>query len=278
MLPTFLIIGAQKAATTTLYEVLRQHPDVFMPDLKETNYFIEQGNLARGQAWYESLFDGAGDALHRGEASPGYTMFPHFRGAPARAAAIVPEVRLIYVIRHPVDRMRSAWTHHTGEGLEDRDLEYALREHAHYQLVSCYGLQVAQWLAEFPREQLLVLRLDDIRDDPGGTLDRVLAHLGLPAGWRPADLGHSWNTSAGKTMPPRWLRAAAGVARRLGRERLAVRFGPLSRVFGRFARPITPDAVALDPDLEIALRDLFRADLVRLRSLVDPELDVWGLA
>jgi hypothetical protein len=106
----------------------------------------------------------------------------------------------------------------------------------------------------------------------------VLVHLGLPAGWRPADLGHSWNTSAGKTTPPRWLRAAAGVARRLGRERLAVRFGPLSRLFGRFARPITPDALALDPELETALHDLFRADLVRLRSLVDPELDVWGLA
>lgn len=277
MLPTFLIIGAQKAATTTLHQLLRQHPEVFLPELKETNYLIEQGNLARGREWYESLFDPAGDRPHRGEASPGYTMFPHFRGAPERAATLMPTARLIYVIRHPVERMRSAWAQQTGEGLEDRDLVDALLGDSHHIQLSSYGLQTAQWLAHFPREQLLVLRQEDLRDHPGTVIDQVLQHLGLPTGWRPADLGRAWNVTEDKRLQRRTLRTVAGMARRSGHELAARRLGPTGPL-GRLARPFRPDDLLLPADLHAALTEVFRSDLALLRSLVGPELDLWDLA
>ncbi|MFL5822273.1 MAG: sulfotransferase family protein, partial [Solirubrobacteraceae bacterium] len=123
MLPTFLIIGAQKAASTALWRMLTEHPDVFIPEMKETDFLLGTDQSGRGRAWYESLYEAAGEARHRGDASPSYSMFPFFRGVPERAAELVPEARIIYIIRHPVKRMISHWMNATSIGNEYRTIE-----------------------------------------------------------------------------------------------------------------------------------------------------------
>lgn len=277
MLPTFLIIGAQKAATTTLDAHLREHPDIAMPEgLKEANFLIDEGHWHRGRGWYESLWANAGAVRHRGEASPGYTMFPTFRHAPRRAAELCPEARLVYMIRHPVERMVSAWIQATSSGLERRRLATALIEQRHYADLSSYGMQLAQWLQYFDRDRVLVLRSEDLAADYSSSLDRLLAHLDLPPGWRPADPGARVNESRDKRAPRAHMSLAAHTARAAGRARAA---DQLANRGGRWRRRrLRDDEARLEPDLRAALEDTFRADLALLRTLVGPDMDLWGLA
>lgn len=274
--PTFLVIGAQKAATTTIWGWLRQHPDVYLPVVKETNHLLDVGTWDRGLGWYESLFAGGAGHRHRGDVSPAYTMFPLFRHAPERAAEVVPGARLVYLVRHPVDRMVSAWAQLVGAGFEHRDLADALLHEAHYTHASMYGLQLDRWLAHHAREDLLVLRSDDLAVDPDGLLDRLLSHLGLPTGWRPDDAGRAWNRTDQKQTVPRPVRRLGRTVRAAGFTRAAHALGPEGRVGRRVARPLRFSP--LDPGLAADLADVFRADFVRLRQIVGDEMDLWGLA
>jgi hypothetical protein len=280
LLPTFLIIGSAKAATTTLWSILNQHPDVFVPELKEPNYLLGGTWASRGRSWYESLFaDGAG-VRHRGEASPAYSMFPMFPGVPERAAELVPEVRIIYMIRHPVRRMVSHWTQATTAGHEHRPLQDALVWASAYHFTSCYGLQLSRWAKAFPLEALLVLRSEDLDSDPEGSIDRVLEHLRLDRGWRPTVTEMRENASTRKPRSPRPVIRAAGALRGAGLERAAqwlAKRTPFKERAG-LLRPYRPSELELDPAHAEALLECFRADFGLLRQLVGPELDLYGLA
>lgn len=206
-LPHFLLIGAQKAGTTSLYDAIAQHPRVVHALGKGVHYFDAAG---RGAAWYRSNFpvvlrpgrdDPARAPFLTGEASPEYLPHPL---APARVAALVPGVRLLAVLRDPVDRAVSHYHHSRALGTESLPLRealareaervagelarvaadpradsVALRHHA-YVTRSRYAEQLARWLALFPREQLLAVRFEDLVADPPAVLDRVFAFLGLP--------------------------------------------------------------------------------------------------
>lgn len=280
MLPSFFIIGAAKAATTTVWSALGEHPDVFLPGVKEPNYLLGGDWSRRGLGWYESLYDEAGTASARGDASPGYSMFPLFTGVPERAAALVPDARIIYMIRHPVQRMVSHWTQATTAGYEHRPLNEALIWGSVYFFTSCYGLQLSRWAAMFPRDALLVVRCEDLDGDPGGSLDRILTHVGLEPGWRPTQTESRRNASEWKVRSPRTLRNVAGALRGAGLESAArhltrrtpskMRLG----ILGAYPR----EELELEEQRAAALFECFRPDFAFLRQLVGSEIDLYGLA
>lgn len=198
-LPNFLILGAQKAGTTALFSYLRAHPRITGPAWKEVSYFDR--HYARGTRWYRGQFPLARRPLV-GEASPSYVFHPL---APARVAALVPEARLIVLVRNPVDRAYSHYQHEVAlrreplsfedalgkederlRGEEERmlaDPSYFSREwwdHT-YLARGRYAEQLGRWLAVFPRERLLVVPTEDLSDDAAGTYGRVLDFLGAPA-------------------------------------------------------------------------------------------------
>ena len=128
-LPNFVVIGAMKAGTVSLRHYLDEHPDVFLGrggTFGEPNFFTAEYNWPRGRGWYESLFDGADQAAAIGECSPSYTMAPAFGGVPERMAQVVPDARLIYLVRDPIARMRSMYMHQVSAGRERRRAEAAL--------------------------------------------------------------------------------------------------------------------------------------------------------
>jgi hypothetical protein len=206
-LPELLIIGTQRGGTTSLYEYLSRHPDVVPPLGKELQYFsVEHG---RGEAWYRAHFPterAVERRRHRGadclvfEASPYYLFHPH---APRRAAATVPGAKLIALLRDPVERAYSHYAHMQQRGLEPLSFEdavaaeperlagevermqadptYESRAHRLWSYVSRgrYAPQLSEWLAHFPRPQLLVLKSEDLFADPGAVYGRVLEFLGL---------------------------------------------------------------------------------------------------
>src|SRR5262249_53847165 len=109
--PDFIVIGAMKSATTTLHEQLRRQPGLFMCRPKEPNFFSADAIHARGWAWYGSLFRSAGTEELRGESSTHYTKLPTYPRTVERMVQDLPRLKLIYLMRHPIDRLISQYVH-----------------------------------------------------------------------------------------------------------------------------------------------------------------------
>jgi hypothetical protein len=270
MLPTFLLIGAMKSGTTTLYSYLAEHPDVFMPALKEPNFFNDHWH--RGVGWYERLFAPAGGALARGEASVRYTSFPEDAECPRRIASVIPQARLLFLVRDPVDRIRSHYLHELCALRERRPLEQAVRENPIYLDRSRYAMQLERYLDFFPREQLLVLRAEELFRAPLEVLPRLYGFLGVDPGWRPAGPPRRDNETARRFQLPVLVRqgvklaSAAGVYRHVPRglkEAIRVTTQQRSRTM--------PD-VRIPPGLAADLRAELADDLRRLNQLAGEPL------
>jgi Sulfotransferase domain len=201
-LPDFLILGAQKAGTTALYAYLRRHPGVGGPSWKEVSYFDR--HYARGADWYRGNFPNRLRTRGKlvGEASPSYLFHPL---APERVRALVPEARLIALVRNPVDRALSHYNHERALGREPLPFEAALAAEEErlrgeeerllaepryfsrawwshtYKARGRYAEQLERWLAVFPREQLLVVPSEELLEQPEAAHARVLAFVGAPA-------------------------------------------------------------------------------------------------
>jgi hypothetical protein len=208
-LPDFLVIGAPKAGSTALHAALVQHPQLFLSTPKEPKYFLTDGrrpergtqrgpgdaHSAREWIWrradYERLFDPAPAGMLRGESTPFYLWD---QAAQRRIHQTIPDVKLIAVIRDPIDRAYSNWTHLRADGLEpeadfltacDLEDERAAAGYApfwRYLGLSRYGEQLTHLLTLFPREQVHVLRYRDLIDAPADTLDSIARFLGVTPG------------------------------------------------------------------------------------------------
>ena len=270
MLPTFLLIGAMKSGTTTLYGYLAQHPDVFMPALKEPNFFNDHWH--RGVGWYERLFTAAGGALARGEASVRYTSFPDDPECPRRIASVVPDMRLLFLVREPVDRIRSHYLHEVAALRERRPLEQAVRENPIYLDRSRYAMQLERYLEHFRREQLLVLRAEDLFRAPLEVLPRVYAFLGVDPAWRPVDPVRRDNETARRFQLPVLVRQGVKVASEAGIYRHVPQWAKQTvRVVTQRRSQTMPEA-RIPPALTAQLRAELADDLRRLHEITGERL------
>lgn len=181
----FAIIGAMKAGTTTLYYWLRRDPALRVSSRKEPDFFNSPGifksSAAKGLKWYAGLFqNGTGPA---GECSTGYTKYPTDIGVPKRLHDHNPDLRFIYILRNPIDRIASHIAHNQnawGRPAPANCMEVCQQpEHEHYLNVSRYHLQLEQFFPYFAREQFLVLTTDELRGDPNEFMRKVYCHLGV---------------------------------------------------------------------------------------------------
>lgn len=185
--PTLLIIGAHKAGTTSLYEYLNAHPEIRLSAEKELCYFAgpARPTLAsrweKGPQWYRGNFLGMA-AVH-GEASTAYTNYPHTPGVPRRIHDAIPDVKLIYAVRDPVDRLVSHYLHVCGVGRERRSISEVLSSSqltdSAYLLRSCYWLQLRQYLALFAPSQVLIVPFEQLVRARRETLGGVFRFLGV---------------------------------------------------------------------------------------------------
>jgi hypothetical protein len=224
--PTFLVIGAQKSGTTSLRRYLVQHPAVVCTTPKEVHYFDVYHSL--GRAWYLTHYPlrthavpirrRFGIAPAVGEATPEYLFHPH---APSRAHAFDPSLRLIAVLRDPVDRAYSQFQMQVRKRGQTSSFEHALAcepeylaeelEHVHadpsyvsttglwrsYVARGRYAEQLERWFELFPREQLLVLTSEELWDDPAAAVRAITRFLHVPE-WQPESYPHQ---SAGTHAP-----------------------------------------------------------------------------
>jgi hypothetical protein len=195
-LPDLIVIGAMKCATSAVHRYLDAHPSISMSSLKELNFFSgrdeapagpesswwRHGQWHRGVDWYRRQFDGS--APLRGESSPAYTS-PTEPQAAARMASVVPDVRLVYLVRDPVQRALSQYAHHHRDGTERRDVAKALLDPtSQYVSRSRYHERLRPFLDHFSRAQIHVVVQERLLADRATEVARIYDHVGAHADWR----------------------------------------------------------------------------------------------
>ncbi len=297
-LPNFLVIGAAKSGTTSLVSYLAQHPDVFVPVSKEPNYFALSGqqdnpigpapaHILRQKLYnwsrsdlsdYTALFDAAGDARAVGEGSVRYL---YFRDAPARVRDMLPDIRIVAILRDPVSRLFSHYNMNRQNQLEPLDLRTALAAEDdrvaagwgwdwHYRRLSLYGGQLKRWFELFPREQIQVHFYDDFAIDPMATVSDIYRHIKVDPGFTP-DMRRRGMVS---TLPRNlWLDRRINWPGRM-------RYKLLSPPFRRVAVPLlhrlnrwnSRPAPPIDPDVRAEITPVFSEDLAFLSELLQREV------
>jgi len=219
-MPNVIVIGAMKAGTTSMHNYLDVHPDVAVSAEKEMRFFSDP----RALDWlgrYQEHFPAG--TRYRVESSPHYTKLPVVPGVVDRMADLVPDARLIYLVRDPVERIVAEYVEqvqwHAAYGTLEEELADAADPANALVASSRYATQLEEFLRRYPREQVLVLDLADLGTDVVGTMARVFSFLDLDAPTASAEDYGRHNTREEKYQVPGWL--------------LRLRRGPLLRAFRR---------------------------------------------
>ena len=177
--PDFFIIGAMKAATSTLHEQLSAQPGLSMSQPKELYFFSDDAVWDQGLDWYASHFEGIAPTDLCGESSTHYSKLPTYPCTIERLAATIDKPRFIYVMRHPIDRLVSQYQHMQLEGEIHEPLEHAIaRSNPELIDYSCYSKQLLPYLTRFGTECVLPVFFDRLLQNPQAELERVCTFLG----------------------------------------------------------------------------------------------------
>lgn len=282
-LPDFIIGGPPRSGTTSLFRHMEQHPQICVSSVKEPWFFTTPGDQKRFRtvprarptrwSWYEDLFAHCGDDLIKGEGSTVYFYAP---GTPGLIHAAAPDVRLIFVLRDPIDRVYSHYLH----DLRSRRLppfeKMIDRDHprlAFYLDVSRYRVHLERFRETFSPDQILVLFLEDLRDRAGETIRRAYEFVGADPSFVPDELGVARNTAVkprsrlvGRIFSPRplpwpalhrpWRSIAAAVRR---------------------VNTVKIDSVVV-PEWRRSLLPALADDIERLEAMLGRRLDAWKSA
>lgn len=233
-----------KSGTTTLFRWLEQHPQVRLPAVKEPDFFSDDVAWGRGIDWYADHFRSVPEGLHTGEASVSYT---DPRWAPVAARRLhetVPDARLVCVLRHPVERMRSHYRHEVQRGRERRDFVDAVSDvRSAYVLRSCYASALRPWVETAPPAQLHVVHFESVFAD-ASEWDRLTDFLGLSRVPRPTS-AHNVTADKSGFSPAMRVLWDRGLVQRLPRP-------------PRLLRPLARRMLLRNPDAASALNDSAR--------------------
>lgn len=300
-LPTFVIAGTVRGATTSLHYYLEQHPAIGMSTIKEPNYFLfdeagqpfvaDRGIVTKSvpdRREYEALFNSAATKPARGEASP---LYLYTRETPKRLSSVVPDAKVIAILREPVSR---AWSHflHLYRGdpaaagdrfreavepeLAKADVYEPYKAGHHFLRIGRYAEQIERYHRTFGAENVLALDYADVERDPAGVLARVCSLLDVDDSY-PFDVETVYNTSGvvrsralgrvqmrvAKVQPYAKRVLPRTVVRRAGRIRARLE----QRTFEKPA-PLPDDLIAL-------LQDWYAPDISRLEALLGRDLPAW---
>lgn len=283
-LPTFVIIGAMKAGTTSLYHYLDQHPQIQMAATKETNFFSGPPNgipypagLKRIERLeeYEQLFDPT--VAVRGEASPSYTVYPRRKGVPERINALVPDAKLIYLVRDPVARAVSQYQHHVSYENERRSIEEALDPSdpdGRYTSPSFYAAQLDRYLEYFSMDNILVVDQADLLADRQATLREIFGFLEVDEAFCSRQFDKEMNTGEELRTFSKFV-IFVRYARTTPLQRLPRGLRVfLRRSVGRIvSRPL--ERSPLSDDLRTRLQQLYADDVRRFRELTGKSFSTW---
>lgn len=294
-MPNFLIIGAMKAGTSSLYSYCHQHPEIFMPSNKEPRFFAFENEIVpdnpalKGTVTdletYKQLFEGVQNEKAIGEASPTYLSHPR---APERIKHYIPDAKLVAVLRHPAERAYSHFLHSVQKGLEplNATFEEAIStpsvkvgryvRHRSYVSMGFYAQQLQRYFQLFDKDQIRIYLFEDFRNDPVRLAREIYTFLEVDPTFVPRDLESYMQT---------------GIPRSPLLERLLM---PKDNRFVQAARSLVPDRVRkrlwnlrvdltnrnlqkppLSKATKARLTKGYKDDILHLQTLIGRDLRHW---
>ena len=242
-LPTFITIGTMKGGTSALHSYLREHPEIGMSKPKETDFFCRDDHNGHDLDWYRGRFSGSGPQF--GESSPNYTKRHLFDGVVERMQAVLPDIRLIFVVRDPIDRAVSHFLHNVHKKRVDAGefATYFADVDNPALLTSRYAYQLEPFADAYGMDRILVMASEELRDDREAAMKRVFGFLGVDPGFTSPKFEIDRHVTATK------LEEAGASAE----------------------RPV------LTPELRAAVAEHLRPDIERFRSLVGQDFAHWSV-
>lgn len=263
-----VVVGAMRAGTTTLYQLLQQSGLVSLSRIKEPDFFIAEKSAYRGAAWYAGLYDDVSKVCV--DISPNYAKNDVFPGVAEAIHRYNPAARIVYVVREPVDRAVSEYFHQkaSGAAMPSPDQLLDTPQGRHILSTSSYGKQLTEFQAWFPPEQILLVDMQRLVREPESQLSAILAFLGVELAGPLSLTATAANDRASlERMPKAWLAlrrtrlgdVVRGLVPPAWHARLKSMGGSLAPEKKDAAPEVFPDSVreAIRRELEADL-DLFR--------------------
>ncbi|NIA67649.1 sulfotransferase domain-containing protein [Pelagibius litoralis] len=276
MAPDFIIIGAMKCGTTSLHRYLDRHPQIGMSRSKETDFFLAKQNFARGLDWYRAQF--GNDAEIYGETSPNYTKATEFPGVAERIFRTLPDAKLIYIVRDPVNRFLSQYFHHTITGEAVIKPNQLLHSDAGRNYLECsrYHRQLSRYLEFYPLEGIFVACFDELRSAPESLLRRLFLFLGVDSDVVIEGLGQIHNQrSELQELPPWYFHARRSpVLRSITRRLSPALQSTLRRQLRHWPQRRLP---MVDEGIRAELKSLLQEDTMKFRELTGMPFNGWSL-
>jgi len=296
LLPDFLIIGAAKSGTTSLFYQLRDHPEIFCPPVKELNFFSQGDEGLRpgsgpgdpqATIWVDSVDSYVGQFQEKqehqvaGEASVSYLYSPV---SARNIKQIVPNARLIMVLRDPVERAWSNYCHMVRDGRESLDFKEALSQEDerieadwefswHYKNLGLYGGQLSRFLDHFPRERLKVFLFRELKADTAGVVQRIFRFLGVdPAYETEVQNRHNRSGAVRSQLLARLINrpnVLTNVVRKVIPLSIGHRIMETLRTLNMEGKPSMP------LETRSQLENFYAADIERTERLLDIDLSHW---
>jgi len=279
VLPNLIVIGAARCGTTSLHRYLNLHPQIFMSVEKELNFFIAERNWDRGLAWYQSQFPEPADVL--GESSPGYSRHPTLGDVAERMASIVPDAKLIYLVRDPVKRTVSDYLFSrcvVGVDLPEAEVALADFDQSPQVVSSRYATQLDLYLAHYPLERIHVVDTADLRSKRVETLSRIFRFLGVDDAFESPQFTVEYNALDQDWLKKRARAFARVLDRTIGEQRARQIRASVPRSVQRpFVRQLQTPAVELAEPLRSRLTVCLKGEADRLRALTGQRFETWSV-
>lgn len=272
-LPNFLIIGAPKAGTTSLYDYFRAHPAIYMPELKEARFFGYEGEGDRMKfpirtlEEYAALFEGVTTETAVGEATPHYLIYP---GAARRIHDLIPRARLIASLRDPVARSYSIYQMNQRNRGVNVGVPFREAIKTDHNLRETYHDMLARYFALFPAEQMRVILLEELETSPRATVQALFGFLGVDPDFTP-DLSKISNP--GGEPRSKLLHGLLSHPRLRALSRALLPTAAIERL--KSVRNRNLEKQPLAPEDRRAAIGVFHDDILKTQDLIGRDLSSW---
>lgn len=286
-LPDFLVIGAQRSGTTHLFKIMKMHPSICIASKKETFYFVRDEEYEKGIDYYRSLFSHCKQNVLKGELTPDYLF--HETSAERIHKDLGSDIKLIAILRNPIDRAWSQYQRSVRNGKTISTFEKAILKHPKLLARGLYAQQLERYLKLFPKENILITFYDDMKEDIDGYLEKVFGFLGVD--WSNEikalvyDQTLDKSTNYGHAIRSRWLSANIYYTRKVKNitdlanskhlDNFIDKLITKQKQFSKSLNLTNKRYSEMKPDTRLYLQRYFSEDLTKLISLTGRNLSHW---
>lgn len=278
IIPNFMIIGAARSGSTSLFLYMEQHPEIYFSEIKELNFFSNPSFWEKGFHWYEAKFPSISkDIKCVGEASTSYTRSPFLDQAPKRIFNYNPNIKFIYVVRNPIDRFISHYLHNVNAAMENRTIDQVIENLSEEPIAwqGKYHYQLSRYLEFFDKSQIYVTKFEKLSNEPEQVAKEIFDFLEVDSNVSLEKIGQIFNSSNKTTRKTELGRKALNFYRKyIQYSALPYRLKKLFQNLSEIGS--TP---VKKPELSLAQKELlygfYRNDAQLLSAEFDISTDEW---